>query len=67
MVDINLNILDVCTSTNDVAFNGALKGEVEGTSYLANLQTKGRGRRNNNWVSDEGNLYLSIRLKKKNL
>ena len=34
---------------------------------IANKQTKGRGRRNNNWVSDEGNLYLSIRLKKKNL
>ena len=65
MVDINLNILDVCTSTNDVAFNAALKGEVEGTSYLANLQTKGRGRNYNKWTSIRGNLFLSTIIKPK--
>ena len=32
---------------------------------LASQQTDGRGRRNNKWISDKGNFYLSIRLKKK--
>ncbi len=32
---------------------------------LAQRQTHGRGRRNNTWVSNKGNLYLSIRLKQK--
>ena len=32
---------------------------------IASQQTQGRGRRNNKWISDKGNLYLSIRLKKK--
>ena len=32
---------------------------------LAQRQTHGRGRRNNTWISDKGNLYLSIRLKQK--
>ena len=31
---------------------------------LANQQTEGRGRRNDKWVSERGNLYLSIRIKK---
>ena len=34
-------------------------------AVLANQQTQGRGRRKNNWISDKGNLYLSIRLKNK--
>ena len=65
MVDINLNMLDVCTSTNDVAYNAALEGEVEGTSYLANIQTKGRGRNQNKWTSIRGNLFLSTIIKPK--
>ena len=32
---------------------------------LAQRQTHGRGRRNNTWISDKGNLYLSIRIKQK--
>ena len=65
MVDINLNILKVCTSTNDVAFNAALSGEVEGSSYLAHIQTKGRGRNQNKWTSSKGNLFLSTIIKPK--
>tara|TARA_B100001989_G_scaffold253193_1_gene238751 strand:+ start:14991 stop:15725 length:735 start_codon:yes stop_codon:yes gene_type:complete len=34
-------------------------------AVLANQQTQGRGRRKNSWISDKGNLYLSIRFKKK--
>ena len=40
MLNINLNLLNVCTSTNDIAFNAALNGEVEGTSYLTHIQKK---------------------------
>ena len=65
MLNINLNILNVCTSTNDIAFSAALNGEVEGTSYLANTQTKGRGRNQNKWTSTKGNLFLSTIIKPK--
>ena len=65
MVDIKLNILDVCSSTNDIAFKAALKGEVEGNSYLAHMQTKGRGRNHHKWTSIRGNLFLSTILKPK--
>ena len=65
MLKINLNILDVCTSTNDIAFNAALNGEVEGTSYLAHTQTEGRGRNQNKWTSSKGNLFLSTIIKPK--
>ena len=65
MLNINLNLLNVCTSTNDIAFNAALNGEVEGTSYLAHTQTKGRGRNQNKWTSTKGNLFLSTIIKPK--
>ena len=65
MLNINLNILNVCTSTNDIAFSAALNGEVEGTSYLAHTQTKGRGRNQNKWISTKGNLFLSTIIKPK--
>ena len=65
MLNINLNILDVCSSTNDIAFNAALNGEVEGTSYLAHTQTEGRGRNQNKWTSSKGNLFLSTIIKPK--
>ena len=65
MVGINLNILDVCTSTNDIAFKAALNGKLEGSSYLAHIQTKGRGRNQNKWTSMKGNLFLSTIIKPK--
>ena len=65
MLNINLNILNVCTSTNDIAFKAALSGEVEGTSYLAHTQTEGRGRNQNKWTSSKGNLFLSTIIKPK--
>ena len=59
MIKFNLNILQTCTSTNDVAIKKAKKGLPEGSSYLAYLQTNGRGRNNNQWESMQGNLFLS--------
>ena len=59
MSKYNLNILQTCTSTNDIAKKKAQEGLPEGSSYLAYVQTSGRGRNNNKWVSMEGNLFLS--------
>ncbi len=59
MTNFELNILQTCSSTNDVAIKNAKKGLPEGTSYLSYSQTKGRGRNNNKWESMKGNLFLS--------
>lgn len=59
MTNFDLNILQTCSSTNDVAIKNAKKGLPEGTSYLSYSQTKGRGRNNNKWESMKGNLFLS--------
>ena len=42
MVNINLNVMNSCASTNEIAFNAALNGANEGNSYLSYNQTKGR-------------------------
>lgn len=48
-------------STNDLALSLAAAGAVEGTSVLADLQRRGRGRRGHDWYSPaEAGLYLSI-------
>ena len=59
MTYFDLNILQTCSSTNDIAIKNAKKGLPEGSSYLSYLQTNGRGRNNNTWVSIRGNLFLS--------
>ena len=59
MRHFDLNILQTCSSTNDVAIKNAKKGLPEGSSYLSYLQTNGRGRNNNQWKSMKGNLFLS--------
>ncbi|PKB80100.1 MAG: biotin--[acetyl-CoA-carboxylase] ligase [SAR202 cluster bacterium Io17-Chloro-G9] len=48
------------TSTMDEASRIAQEGADEGTVVVAGTQTAGRGRQGRNWVSREGNLYLSI-------
>jgi BirA family biotin operon repressor/biotin-[acetyl-CoA-carboxylase] ligase len=48
-------------STNDVALALASSGATEGTSVLADVQHKGRGRRGHGWFSPPGaGLYLSV-------
>ena len=59
MTYFDLNILQTCSSTNDIAIINAKKGLPEGSSYLSYLQTNGRGRNNNQWESVKGNLFLS--------
>ena len=59
MTYFKLNILQTCSSTNDVAIKKAKAGLPEGSSYLSYIQTNGRGRNNNQWESMNGNLFLS--------
>ncbi len=47
-------------STMDEASRLAQEGAEEGTVVVAGSQTAGRGRQGRNWVSRQGNLYLSI-------
>jgi BirA family biotin operon repressor/biotin-[acetyl-CoA-carboxylase] ligase len=65
LVNINLKTLSTCSSTNDIALEGAKAGFDEGSSYLSYLQTKGRGRNYNKWTSLEGNLFLSTIIRPK--
>ena len=65
MVFINLNILNSCSSTNDLAFEAAQNGAEEGVSFLSYNQTNGRGRNNNKWRSIKGNLFISTIIKPK--
>lgn len=55
--------VDSTGSTNDDARTLALKGAVEGTTVTARRQTAGRGRQGNHWVSDAGNLFMSVVLR----
>lgn len=49
------------TSTNDTAYQMALKGEPEGSIVIAEYQTGGRGRLGRKWVSPKGKgAYFSI-------
>ena len=51
------------SSTMDEATRQAREGVVEGAVILAEEQTSSRGRFQRTWVSQAGNLYLSIVLR----
>lgn len=51
---------DVLDSTNTTCAELARNGEVAGLVVVADHQTKGRGRRGRQWVSEQGNLFCSI-------
>lgn len=55
---------DTVSSTNDLAFMHALKGEKEGSIFWSRAQTKGRGRFGRHWIShkDKG-VYFSLIIK----
>lgn len=50
-------------STNDALKRRAIAGAEEGLVLRADVQTAGKGRRGRSWVSDAGNLYMSILLR----
>lgn len=56
-------VYDSLPSTQDVVRTELLSGASEGLVVQAEVQTAGRGRRGNQWVSPVGNLYMSILLK----
>ncbi len=62
-------VLDRCESTNDCARQLGEQGFPHGTWVSAKIQEKGRGRLGREWVSREGNLFLSIvaRIEPKNV
>lgn len=56
-------VLDETGSTNDDAKAQARDGAAEGTVVHARRQTAGRGRQGNQWMSETGNLYMSMVLR----
>ena len=60
---MNFHHFEVLGSTNDHLAAMAGEGAREWTVVIADRQTSGRGRRNNDWWSPEGNLHLSILLR----
>ena len=66
MNSIHISYLDEVKSTNDfsidliknnISFNGIV---------ISDVQTKGRGRYGNNWISHKGNIFCSIYKEVKN-
>ena len=60
----NLQFLDSCDSTNQVALDAAKNGAPEGLVVISEIQTAGRGRQRRLWHSPPGrNLYFSVLLR----
>ncbi len=57
---------DEVSSTQDVAAELAIGGAAEGTLVIAEMQTKGRGRKGRSWTSlSSGGIYFSLILRPK--
>lgn len=64
MIGNHIVYFESCSSTNDEAKIGDLHGDEEGTVYITDLQTKGRGRMGRDWHNQEkAGVALSILLK----
>ena len=61
--DFRLSAHDTLSSTNSEALTRARVGEVGPLWITAQMQTAGRGRRGNTWVSTLGNLYATLLLR----
>lgn len=62
-IDWKIETHDSLPSTQDALKKLARIGKPEGTVVHALVQTEGRGRHGRKWVSEKGNLYLSLLLK----
>ncbi len=59
-----IHCVDVCSSTNDLAWDAAEKGAPHGTVIFAGEQSSGRGRRGREWISSrESSLLCSFLLR----
>jgi BirA family biotin operon repressor/biotin-[acetyl-CoA-carboxylase] ligase len=58
-----LQILDTCTSTNDIAAELACSGASHGYVVLAEEQTAGRGRLGRAWLSPRGGIWMTLVLR----
>jgi BirA family biotin operon repressor/biotin-[acetyl-CoA-carboxylase] ligase len=61
--DFRLSAHDTLPSTNTEALTRARSGETGPLWITAQVQTAGRGRRGNAWVSTRGNLYATLLLR----
>ncbi len=50
--------VEVCTSTNDLAWKAALEGAPHGSAFFADEQSMGRGRRGRSWIAPRGSALL---------
>tara|TARA_Y100000589_G_scaffold323018_1_gene356900 strand:+ start:175 stop:909 length:735 start_codon:yes stop_codon:yes gene_type:complete len=65
MVEFKLKVIKECESSNTYLLNLAKKGCAEGVSILTMKQSNGKGTRNNKWISNNGNLFLSTFIRPK--
>lgn len=63
----SIRIYDSVNSTNRVAKEAAIAGADHGSLFIASEQTEGRGRRDHNFYSPKGGLYMSLLLKPEHL
>jgi BirA family biotin operon repressor/biotin-[acetyl-CoA-carboxylase] ligase len=63
-IGLPIVVTDLTASTNDDARQAAARGAPHGATFVADAQTKGRGRSGHSWHSPPGaNLYLSVVLR----
>jgi BirA family biotin operon repressor/biotin-[acetyl-CoA-carboxylase] ligase len=63
MIAWAIEVFDKLPTTQDVAIARAEEGAPEGTVIQSMIQTGGRGRHGNQWISPLGNLYMSFILR----
>ncbi len=64
LIGRNIRYFPQCTSTNDKAREGGMRSDAEGTVYITDHQTDGRGRMGRGWHGDSGkSVILSILLR----
>lgn len=62
-IDWQIETHDTIPSTQDILKDMARLGEAEGRVVQAYQQTKGTGRHGRPWISEKGNLYISLLLR----
>ena len=66
MTIIDISYLDKVKSTNDYSMSLIKKNISTKGIVVTDIQTNGRGRYGNNWISNKGNIFCSIYKKVKN-